>query len=647
MRATRRRPCSMGAGGSTRRARRSPFRDAMGRRRWPSGWRPCASSWRRAVCCSPATAPGASSRRASRGSPRGPTPRGRRSSRAARTSARCSPRRAGAATCVRSATCRTSSRRRRARSASARGSSCAACRRARRHGSTRKRRPRGSGSIRPTATGASSRRRWRWPSPPNTGWRTSRSSARWTSCGPRATTTARNSRGSSTASSSNSGRTSTGGPGNGLADEISRRRAHGALRAGALGVDVRGRRLRQRHLRAVRRLLRAAAGGELDRLDDVPRGSRAALRLRGGGGRRARRRRPPPLPDRAGRGALCRHRLRRARDRGRPRRVPRERARRVARRGRLGRARHRAVHRVAGGAGAQHPPPPADGIVTFDTAMANATPSFLDDHVASGGDARPAIVTAERTTTYAELLSLVCRTGHVLRGAGVEGGQRVALLLPDGVAWAAVFFGALRIGAVAVPLNTRLGGADWAAMLADSGARVLVADATLLRDLAPKLGDLPHLERVIVAGDGADTGLEALQARASGTLPAESVDGDAMAFWLYTSGTTGGPKAAIHRHRDLLACRHYGIDVLGATNADRTLATSKLFFAYALGNALLIPLFVGARTYLDARWAEPEDVARTVGAFGPTLFFSVPTFYARMLRAGLAPDAFRSVRACV
>jgi len=285
--------------------------------------------------------------------------------------------------------------------------------------------------------------------------------------------------------------------------------------------------------------------------------------------------------------------------------------------------------------------------VTVDTAMANATPSFLDDHVASGGDARPAIVTAERTTTYAELLSLVCRTGHVLRGAGVEGGQRVALLLPDGVAWAAVFFGALRIGAVAVPLNTRLGGADWAAMLADSGARVLVADATLLRDLAPKLGDLPHLERVIVAGDGADTGLEALQARVSGTLPAESVDGDAMAFWLYTSGTTGGPKAAIHRHRDLLACRHYGIDVLGATNADRTLATSKLFFAYALGNALLIPLFVGARTYLDARWAEPEDVARTVGAFGPTLFFSVPTFYARMLRAGLAPDAFRSVRACV
>src|SRR5206468_3714843 len=153
---------------------------------------------------------------------------------------------------------------------------------------------------------------------------------------------------------------------------------------------------------------------------------------------------------------------------------------------------------------------------------------------------------------------------------------QVALLLPDGLGWTAVFFGALRIGAVAVPLNTRLGAADWAAMLADSAARVLVTDPALLADLAPRLGDLPCLAHVIVAGGGAATGLEALQARASDALPAEAVDGDAMAFWLYTSGTTGGPKAAIHRHRDLLACRHYGIDVLGATEEDRTFATSKL-----------------------------------------------------------------------
>jgi benzoate-CoA ligase family protein len=285
--------------------------------------------------------------------------------------------------------------------------------------------------------------------------------------------------------------------------------------------------------------------------------------------------------------------------------------------------------------------------VTVHTAMTNATASFLDDHVAAGGGARAAVVSANGATTYAELLALACRTGHALRGLGIEPEQRVALLLPDGPAWAAVFFGALRIGAVAVPLNTRLGGAEWAAMLADSAARVLVTEPTLVRELAPKLGDLPHLEHVIVAGGGGAASLEALQASASGMVPAEPVGGDAMAFWLYTSGTTGGPKAAIHRHRDLLACRHYGLDVLAATETDRTLATSKLFFAYALGNALLIPLFVGARTFLDRRWAEPDAVARTVAAFRPTLFFSVPTFYARMLRAELPGDTFRSVRACV
>src|SRR5262249_48775275 len=248
---------------------------------------------------------------------------------------------------------------------------------------------------------------------------------------------------------------------------------------------------------------------------------------------------------------------------------------------------------------------------------------------------------------YAGLLALVCRTGHALRGLGVTAGERVAVLLPDGLAWVATFFGALRIGAVAVPLNTRLGGAAWAAMLADSATRVLIADPTLLGDLAGKLGNLPQLEHVILADGSVPDSLETLQARAPATLRAQPIDDDAMAFWLYTSGTTGGPKAAIHRHRDLVACRHYGIDVLGATETDRTLATSKLFFAYALGNALLIPLFVGGRTFLEPRWAEPDAVARTVTDFRPTLLFSVPTFYARMLRAELPRDTFRSVRACV
>jgi benzoate-CoA ligase family protein len=279
--------------------------------------------------------------------------------------------------------------------------------------------------------------------------------------------------------------------------------------------------------------------------------------------------------------------------------------------------------------------------------MANAVSALLDDTIAGGGaGGRPALVTPAGTVTYRELQARVNQAGSALRSLGVEPEQRVALLLPDGIEWVVTFLGALRIGAVAVPFNTRLGPADWVAMLRDSRARVLIADAALLAELRPALAEVPHLRAVVATGEGA-TSLQALLDAAPAACETEPVSGDDMAFWLYTSGTTGGPKAAMHPHRNLLACRHYGIDVLGAGEEDRVLATSKLFFAYALGNALLIPLYLGACTYLDPAWPEPAGIAETVRAFRPTLFFSVPTFYDRMLRADVPPETFRSVRACV
>ena len=278
--------------------------------------------------------------------------------------------------------------------------------------------------------------------------------------------------------------------------------------------------------------------------------------------------------------------------------------------------------------------------------MANAVTAFLDDTIGGGAGDRPALVTPEGATTYRELLALVTRAGAALRDLGVEPEQRVALLLADGIEWVATFFGALRIGAVAVPLNTRVRPAECAAMLRDSRARVLIADASLLAELRPALTDLPHLRAVVATGSGA-TSLQSLLAAAAPECAPEPVSGDDTAFWLYTSGTTGGPKAAIHLHRDLLACRHYGIDVLQGGEQDRVVATSKLFFAYALGNALLIPLYLGACAYLDPDWPEPARVLQMLRTFAPTLFFSVPTFYGRLLRANLPSDAFRSVRACV
>src|SRR5947207_15982439 len=152
--------------------------------------------------------------------------------------------------------------------------------------------------------------------------------------------------------------------------------------------------------------------------------------------------------------------------------------------------------------------------------MANAATSFLDDHLAAGAADRVAITPPTESATYRQLHSMANRAGHALRALGVEPEQRVALLLPDGLAWAATFFGALRIGAVAVPLNTRLRPADWVAMLRDSRARVLIADAALLTGLRPALTDLPHLRAVIATGSDAGT-LGALLAAAAPECPPE------------------------------------------------------------------------------------------------------------------------------
>jgi len=269
--------------------------------------------------------------------------------------------------------------------------------------------------------------------------------------------------------------------------------------------------------------------------------------------------------------------------------------------------------------------------------MDNAAALFVDAPVEEGHGARAALLTPSGPVTYAELQGLTDRAAHGLRARGVEPEQRVAMLLPDGPAWAATFFAALKLGAVAVPLNTRLGAADLRTVLADCRPKAVVADRALLaaagvdaETLGPRVLDFDAL----VAGAPA------------AALPPEPVSGDAMAFWLYTSGTTGSPKAAVHCHRTLPACRHY-LDVLGVTAADRIFVTSKLFFAYALGNALLIPLHARATTYLHPGWPDPAAVAAVMREIRPTLFFSVPTVYARLLHADLPAETFSSARLCV
>jgi 4-hydroxybenzoate-CoA ligase len=265
----------------------------------------------------------------------------------------------------------------------------------------------------------------------------------------------------------------------------------------------------------------------------------------------------------------------------------------------------------------------------------NAATHFVDRNVDEGRGESIAIECGDERVTYGEVAERVNRFGAALLELGVQPEQRIALILLDTPAFAYSFFGAIKAGAVPVPLNTLWRAKDYAHALRDSGARVLVINAALLREFqAIDRAALPRLEHVVVVGDppAGCLSFEALLAGSTAVLDAAPTHRDAMAFWLYSSGSTGGPKGCVHLQHDMYVCAEsYAKDVLGMRASDRCFSAAKLFFAYGLGNALYMPFAVGATSIL---LPDPPAAARVydvIARYRPTLFFSVPTNYGMLL----------------
>src|SRR5688572_16712786 len=262
----------------------------------------------------------------------------------------------------------------------------------------------------------------------------------------------------------------------------------------------------------------------------------------------------------------------------------------------------------------------------------NAAEYFVDRHVAEGRGARIAIECGDERITYADLQERVNRFGSTLRdGLEVRPEERIVLLLLDGPAFTISFFGAIKSGAVPIPLNTLWKAADYRHALADSSARVAVVSRELLPELEKiSRADLPALRHVVVVDDSG--GFDALLQRGSPSLQAYAVSRDAPAFWLYSSGSTGRPKGCVHLQHDMVVCAElFAKGVLGITESDRCFSVPKLFFAYGLGNAGYFPLAVGATSILWPGPPQPVHVFATIERHRPTLFFSVPTGYAMLL----------------
>jgi benzoate-CoA ligase family protein len=274
----------------------------------------------------------------------------------------------------------------------------------------------------------------------------------------------------------------------------------------------------------------------------------------------------------------------------------------------------------------------------------NVATYFVDRHVVESRGDKVAIECGNQKVSYRELLAWVNRVGNMLQELGVRIEERVAILLPDSPEFLYAFFGAIKIGAVAVPFNTYLQSADYEFLLNDSRARVLLVHAALLPmvSVIPK-ERLGYLDKIVVVEE---ENLERLSftnltKTASPELYAAQTSKDDVAFWLYSSGSTGTSKACVHLHHDMVVCSElYAKGILGINERDRCYSVARLFFAYGLGNAGYFPLSCGATTILDPQRPTPAGIYANIERYRPTLFFSVPSNYAALLthQRGNGPD---------
>ncbi|HEV7977981.1 benzoate-CoA ligase family protein [Amycolatopsis sp.] len=278
----------------------------------------------------------------------------------------------------------------------------------------------------------------------------------------------------------------------------------------------------------------------------------------------------------------------------------------------------------------------------------NAADYLVDRRCRAGDGDRTAVVSVSRTLTYSELSDEVRRVAAGLHALDVRPEERVLMCMVDEVELFTAILATMYLGAVAVPSSTMLTGPELRKLVIDSRARVVLGSSEYAPVVRHAVEDAPDVGHVVMAGEpGAAHTWEQLL-RGGET---KSLDGpyptwpDSPALWLYTSGTTGAPKAAMHRHADIeLVSENYGQRVLGVTRDDRCLSVAKLFFAYGIGNSMFFPLSVGGTALLEPARPTPALFAERAVKDQATLLFGTPSFWGPMVASGLPADALSSVR---
>ena len=284
----------------------------------------------------------------------------------------------------------------------------------------------------------------------------------------------------------------------------------------------------------------------------------------------------------------------------------------------------------------------------------NAAVFFVDRHITEGRSAKVAFREAGalgRELSYGELAHSTGAVGGAFERAGIRREERAVMIVLDQIEFPQIFFGALKAGVVPVPLNTLLPTQTYEGILNDARAACLFVSEALLPVVLPAARACDSLRKIVVLGKAPDgtIGYDAFVAGAK-EMPAVAARADEVAFWLYSSGSTGLPKGVRHVHGALAATSQtYGSQVLEIAEGDTVYSVAKLFFAYGLGNGMTFPLSVGATAILFAGRPTPEAVSDILSQEQPSLFCGVPTLYAALIHhwevAGAHPKA--PLRTCI
>jgi benzoate-CoA ligase len=268
--------------------------------------------------------------------------------------------------------------------------------------------------------------------------------------------------------------------------------------------------------------------------------------------------------------------------------------------------------------------------MAVDSSQFNLVQYFLgNERLHELGD-RIAVEFRENRITYGELRTRVDQWARLIADRGVNEGDRVALLLYDSPEFIACFLAVVSVGAVSVPINTFLPARDVEFILADSGARLLILESELEDRVNLSGGSQPV--SAILKVDTPTRACSELRDDRVKEQTAAATTRKAPAFLLYTSGSTGTPKGVLHLHGSIPhTVESYSKSVLRLSTQDRVYSSSRLFFAYGLGNSFSFPLAAGATVIVDSGRATPERIAALFEEQTPTVFFGVPSVYLALL----------------